>query len=63
MTAPPTVSRMARVARWLKVSLLALVLIVVVVVLVGGLILLSSRAHDKPQTRIEKGVSLGNLQG
>ena len=35
MTAPPTVSRMARVARWLKVSLVALVLIVVVVVGAG----------------------------
>jgi len=38
-------------------------LIAVVVVLVGGIILLSSRAHDKQPTRIEKAVSLGNLQG
>lgn len=38
-------------------------LIVVVVVLVGGMILLSSRAHDKQPTRVEKAVSLGNLAG
>lgn len=38
-------------------------LIVVVVVLVGGMILLSSRAHDKEPTRVEKAVSLGNLAG
>ena len=44
-------------------SRMIMVLIVVVVVLVGGLILLSTRAHDKEPTRIEKAVSLGNLQG
>ena len=37
--------------------------IVVLVVLVGGLFFLSSRAHEKPQTRVEKAVSLANLQG
>ncbi len=37
--------------------------IVVVVLLVGGIFLLSSRAHEKPQTRVEKAVSLANLQG
>jgi hypothetical protein len=36
---------------------------VIVVVLVGALFLLSSRAHEKPQTRIEQPVSLANLQG
>lgn len=46
-----------------RMSRMMMVLIVVVVVLVGGAILLSTRAHEKPQTRIEKGVSLGNLQG
>jgi hypothetical protein len=39
------------------------VLIVVVVVLVGGLFLLSSRAHETQQTKVEKAVSLANLQG
>lgn len=37
--------------------------IVGVVVLVGGLFFLSSRAHETPQTRVEKAVSLANLQG
>ena len=44
-------------------SRMMMVLIAVVVLLIGGTILLSTRAHDKPQTRIEKAVSLGNLQG
>ena len=36
---------------------------VIVVVLIGVTVLLSSRAHEKPQTRIEQPVSLANLQG
>jgi hypothetical protein len=39
------------------------VLIVVLVVLVGGLFLLSGRAHETQQTRVEKAVSLANLHG
>lgn len=44
-------------------SRMMLVLIVAVLVLVGGMILLSSRAHEKQPTRVEKAVSLGNLAG
>jgi len=44
-------------------SRMMVVLIVVVVVLVGGLFLLSSRAHETQQTKVEKAVSLANLQG
>lgn len=44
-------------------SRMMMVLIVIVLLLVGGMIFLSTRAHDKPQTRMEKAVSLGNLQG
>ena len=40
-------------------SLLAL--IVVAVVLVAGLFLLAGRAHEKPQTHVEKVVPLANL--
>jgi uncharacterized membrane protein len=43
-------------------SRMMVVLIVVLVVLVGGLFLLSGRAHEKQQTRVEKAVSLANLQ-
>ncbi|HEX7694437.1 MAG TPA: hypothetical protein VF409_08105 [Sphingomonas sp.] len=43
-------------------SRMMVVLIVVVVVLVGGLFLLSGRAHETQQTRVEKAVSLANLQ-
>jgi preprotein translocase subunit YajC len=39
------------------------VLIVVLVVLVGGMVFLSSRAHEAQQTRVEKAVSFANLQG
>jgi hypothetical protein len=44
-------------------SRMMMVLIVVVLLLVGGTIFLSTRAHEKQPTRIEKAVSLGNLQG
>lgn len=44
-------------------SRLIVVVVVVVMVLAGLTVLLSSRAHDKPQTRIEQPVSLANLQG
>ena len=43
-------------------SRMMVVLIVVLVVLVGGLFLLSGRAHETQQTRVEKAVSLANLQ-
>ncbi|MBN8814638.1 MAG: hypothetical protein J0J06_04225 [Sphingomonas sp.] len=46
-----------------RMSRMMMVLIGVVVLLVGGTILLSTRAHDKQPTRIEKAVSLGNLAG
>jgi len=36
-------------------------LVVILVVLVGGLFLLAGRAHEKPQVRVEKAVSLANL--
>lgn len=39
------------------------VVVVVLVVLVGGMVLLAGRAHEKPTARIEKAVSLANLQG
>lgn len=35
--------------------------IVVLVLVVGGLFLLAGRATDKPQTRVEKAVTLANL--
>lgn len=44
-------------------SRMMVMLVVVVLVLVGAMVLLSSRAHEKPQTRIELPVSLANLQG
>ena len=43
-------------------SRMMVVLIVVLVVLVGGLFLLSSRAHETQQARVEKAGSLANLQ-
>ncbi|MGN6817250.1 MAG: hypothetical protein ACTHJR_01110 [Sphingomonas sp.] len=43
-------------------SRMMVVLIVVLVVLVGGLFLLSGRAHETQQTKVEKAVSLANLQ-
>ncbi|MDB5706741.1 MAG: hypothetical protein JWN66_3857 [Sphingomonas bacterium] len=36
-------------------------LIVILVVLIGGLFVLSGRAHEKPLTRVEKVVPLANL--
>ncbi len=44
-------------------SRMLVTLIVVLVVLVGGLFFLSSRAHETKQNRVEKAVSLANLQG
>ena len=38
-----------------------LMLVVLLVLLVGGLFLLSGRAHEKPQVRVEKAVDLANL--
>lgn len=42
-------------------SRLIVSLVVIIVVVVGGLFLLGSRATEKPQTRVEKTVELGNL--
>ncbi|MBB5714806.1 hypothetical protein [Sphingomonas aerophila] len=42
-------------------SRLLVTLLVILVVVVGGLFLLSSRAHEVPQTQVEKAVSLDNL--
>lgn len=39
-----------------------IVLLVVVVVVVAGLFVLSGRARERPLTRVEKVVPLGNLQ-
>jgi hypothetical protein len=44
-------------------SRMMVVLVVVVAVLGGGLFFLSSRAHEKAQTRVEKAVTLANVQG
>lgn len=44
-------------------SRILVTLIVVLVVVVGGLFLLSGRAHETQPTRVEKAVSLANLQG
>lgn len=44
-------------------SRMMVVLIAIVVVLGGGLFFLSNRAHEKAQTRVEKAVTLANLQG
>ena len=44
-------------------SRMMMVGIVGLLLLVGGTILLSTRAHEKQPTRVEKAVSLGNLQG
>ncbi len=38
-----------------------LLLIAVLVILVGGLFLLAGRATERPQTQVEKSVSLANL--
>lgn len=44
-------------------SRLAISIVVILVVVVGGLFLLAGRATERPQTHIEKPVSLANLQG
>jgi len=46
-----------------RMSRMMMVMIAVVRARVGGMIFLSTRAHDKQPTRVEKAVSLGNLQG
>ena len=38
-----------------------IVLIVVAVVVIGAMVVLSSRAHEKPLTHVEKVVPLANL--
>ncbi len=42
-------------------SRLLVSIIVILVVVVGALVLLSGRARETPQTRVEKAVSLANL--
>ena len=44
-------------------SRLLVSIVVVLVVVVGLLFLLAGRASDRPQTRVEKTVSLANLAG
>lgn len=39
-----------------------LILIVVIVVVFGGIALLSTQAKERPVTRVEKPVTLANLQ-
>jgi hypothetical protein len=39
-----------------------IILVVIVAVLVGALFLLAGRAGERPQTRVEKVVSLGDLK-
>jgi len=43
-------------------SRLIVSIVVVLVVVVGALLLLAGRATERPQTRVEKTVSLANLQ-
>jgi hypothetical protein len=42
-------------------SRLLLSVAVIVIVVVGGLFLLAGRATERPQTRVEKAVTLANL--
>lgn len=42
-------------------SRLIVSVVVVLVIVVGGLVLLAGRATERPQTRVEKAVSLANL--
>jgi len=42
-------------------SRLIVSVVVVLVVIVGGLFLLAGQAKERPQTRVEKPVELGNL--
>jgi uncharacterized protein YxeA len=44
-------------------SRLIVSIVVVLVVVIGGLFLLAGRATEQPQTRVEKTVSLANIQG
>jgi hypothetical protein len=52
-------------ARFAKVimSRFLVSIVVVLVVVIGALFLLAGRATERPQTRVEKPVSLANLQG
>lgn len=43
-------------------SRLVVTLILAIVLVVGGLYLLAGRDGERPMTRVEKQVSLGNLQ-
>lgn len=43
-------------------SRLVITLVVVVVIVIGGLALLAGRATERPQTHVEKAVTLANLQ-
>ena len=43
-------------------SRLVVVLVAVLIVVIGVLALLSSQAKERPTTRVEKVVQLGNLQ-
>jgi uncharacterized protein YpmB len=38
-------------------------IVVLLVVVIGALFLLAGRTSERPQTRVEKPVSLANLQG
>lgn len=40
---------------------LAISVVLVLVVLIGGLVLLAGRSGEKPQTHVEKAVTLANL--
>ncbi len=42
-------------------SRLLLSVVAILVVIVGGLFLLAGRATERPQTRVEKAVTLANL--
>ncbi len=44
-------------------SRLIVSVVVVLVVVVGGLFFLAGSAKERPQTRVEKSVELGNLAG
>ncbi len=42
-------------------SRLLISVVVILIVVVGGLFLLAGRATERPQTRVEKAVTLANL--
>ena len=45
----------------LRMSRLIVSVVVILVVVVGGLFLLAGRATERPQTQVEKAVTLANL--